>query len=66
MTGCPRIDWASPLRDLLSVVAERPDGTDAGYFCRACGTTLEAHQATCPDCGSRMLEPTHDTETRRG
>ncbi|SFK71307.1 hypothetical protein SAMN04487950_0722 [Halogranum rubrum] len=30
------------------------------YFCRTCGTTLDGHHGTCPDCGSRMLEPTQD------
>jgi rubrerythrin len=65
MTEHPRGRLFAPVRRLLSTVGGPRDGTETpagtnSYFCRACGTTFETHVATCPDCGSNMLEPTHD------
>lgn len=34
-----------------------PGQTNRRYFCRTCGTTVETHRSTCPNCGGRMLEP---------
>lgn len=68
MTEHPRSRLLAPVRRLLSTVGgprngspETPTETSSRHcFCRACGTTFETHVATCPDCGSNMLEPAHD------
>jgi hypothetical protein len=63
MSSRPQDRWVEPLRDLLSAAAGKQGRTrtgTTGYFCRTCGTTYDDHHATCPDCGSQMLEPTDD------
>lgn len=47
-------------RDATNGANRAPTTQRQQYFCRTCGTTLDGHHGTCPDCGSRMLEPTHD------
>jgi DNA-directed RNA polymerase subunit RPC12/RpoP len=66
MSGRPQDRWVDPLCNFLSAGTDHPEErspeTD-GYFCRTCGTTFEAHQAACPDCGSHMLEQTTDVDS---